>query len=110
MIAVPQVRNCLYSVLLIASAVTASETDSAVPMEHALLPDTLVAWVLSVNPGVAELSATAQAAAYNVEPAGSFDDPVFSYAFAPRTFGRCVSCCAVPSTSTSSDETLQRIS
>jgi len=87
-IAVPYTRKFLYSMLLIASAVGAIESDSRAPNENTLTPESLVAWVLRVNPGIAELSAAAEAAAYGVEPAGSFDDPVFSYAFAPRTFGR----------------------
>ncbi len=88
MIAVPQPRNYLYSILLIASAVSATESDSTLFSEHTLTPDLLVALVLRVNPGIAELSAAAKAAAFSIEPAGSLDDPVISYAFAPRTFGR----------------------
>ncbi len=88
MIAVPIPRNYLYSMLLIASAASATESGSTVFDEHALTPDSLVAMVMRVNPGLAELRAAAEAAAFSVEPAGSLDDPVFSYAFAPRTFGR----------------------
>ena len=88
MIAVPHRRNYLYSIVLIASAISATESDSIVFEEHTLTADSLVASVLRVNPGIAELSAAAKAAAFSVEPAGSFDDPVLSYAFAPRTFGR----------------------
>ena len=88
MIAVPYLRNYLYSILLIASSLSAAETDSIVFEEHTLTADLLVAMVMHVNPGIAELSAAAEAAAFSVEPAGSLDDPVFSYAFAPRTFGR----------------------
>lgn len=88
MIAVPHPKNYLYSVLLITSSLNAAESDSVVFEEHTLTADLLVALVLRVNPGIAELSAAAEAAAFSVEPAGSVDDPVFSYAFAPRTFGR----------------------
>ena len=88
MIAVPHSRNYLYSILLIASAVSATESDATVFKENTLTQEILVAAVLRVNPGIAELSAAAEAAAFSVEPAGSLDDPVFSYAFAPRTFGR----------------------
>ncbi len=88
MIAVPHPRNYLYLVLLAASAVSAVEIDSTVFEEHTLTPDSLVDLVLRVNPGIAELSAAAEAAVFSVEPAGSLDDPVFSYAMAPRTFGR----------------------
>ena len=88
MIAVPHPRNYLYSILLIASTVSATESDSTLFSEHTLTPDNLVTMVMRVNPGIAELSAAAEAAAFSVEPAGSLDDPVFSYALAPRTFGR----------------------
>ena len=88
MIAVPYLRNYLYSILLIASSLSAAESDSIVFEEHTLTADLLVAMVMRENPGIAELSAAAEAAAFSVEPAGSLDDPVFSYAFAPRTFGR----------------------
>ncbi len=88
MIAVPHPRNYLYSILLLASTVSATESDSTLFGEHTLTPDNLVAMVMRVNPGIAELSAAAEAAAFSVEPAGSLDDPVFSYALAPRTFGR----------------------
>ncbi len=88
MIAAPHPRNYLYLVLLMASAVSAVEIDSTVFEEHTLTPDLLVDLVLRVNPGIAELSAAAESAEFSVEPAGSLDDPVFSYAMAPRTFGR----------------------
>lgn len=89
MIAVPHLRNCLYSILLIAVSLNAAEPGSTELKEHVYLSaDRLVAMVLQENPGIAELSAAAEVADFRVEPAGSLDDPVFSYAFAPRTFGR----------------------
>ena len=88
MIAVTHPKNCLYSILLIASSLSAAQADSIVFEAHYLTADLLVALVTRENPGIAELSAAAEAAAFRVEPAGSLDDPVFSYAFAPRTFGR----------------------
>jgi cobalt-zinc-cadmium efflux system outer membrane protein len=87
-VAVPQVRNYLYSVLLMASAAGAAESDNTIFFEDQLTEKRLVTLVLHLNPGIAELSATAMAAASSIDPAGSFDDPEFSYAFAPRTFGR----------------------
>ena len=70
-------------------SLNAAEPGSTESNEHVYLSaDRLVAMVLQENPGIAELSAAAEAAAFRVEPAGSLDDPVFSYAFAPRTFGR----------------------
>lgn len=47
----------------------------------------LVHRVLQANPGLASLRAAAEAAAFRVEPAGSLDDPMLSYATAPRTAG-----------------------
>ena len=88
MIAVPHARKILFFVLLAASAVSATESEHAVFEEHQLTPDLLVALVLRVNPGIAELRAAAEAASFSVETAGSLDDPEFSYAFAPSTFGR----------------------
>ena len=88
MIAVPQARKLWYSVLLIAPAVGAAETDTTIYFEDQLTEQQLVTLVLQLNPGIAELNAAAQAAAFSVEPAGSLDDPEFSYAFAPQTFGR----------------------
>ncbi len=89
MIAVPQLKNCLYFILLTAVSLNAAVPGSTESNEHVYLSaDRLVAMVLQENPGSAELSAAAEAAAFRVEPAGSLDDPVFSYAFAPRTFGR----------------------
>ena len=86
MIAVPQARKLCYSVLLIASVVGAVEADPTIFYEEQLTERRLVTWVLHLNPGIAELSAAAQAAALSVEPAGALDDPEFAYAFAPRTF------------------------
>ncbi len=86
--AVPHLKICLYCILLIAVSVSAAERDSMELKEPAYLSaNMLVMMVLQENPGIAELSAAAEAAAFSVDPAGSLDDPVFSYAFAPRTFG-----------------------
>lgn len=49
--------------------------------------DDLAAWVLEVNPGLAAIEAAAEAAAYRIDPAGSLDDPMLSYAVAPLTNG-----------------------
>ena len=88
MIAVPHLKNYLYCVLLIAASLSAAEPDPVQFNEPAYLSaNTLVIMVLQENPGIAELNAAADAAAFSVEPAGSIDDPVFSYALAPRTFG-----------------------
>lgn len=47
----------------------------------------LAQWVLEANPGLASAVAAAEAAAHRIEPAGSLDDPVLSYATAPFTAG-----------------------
>jgi len=47
----------------------------------------LAEWVLQANPGLAAAAAAAEAAAHRIEPAGSLDDPVVSYAAAPSTIG-----------------------
>ena len=47
--------------------------------------DDLVSQVLEANPGLAAIEAAAEAAAYRIEPAGSLDDPMLSYAVAPLT-------------------------
>ncbi len=89
MIAVPHLKICLYFILLIAVSLSAAEPDPMEFKEPAYLSaNTLVMMVLQENPGIAELIAAAEAAAFSVKPAGSLDDPVFNYAFAPRTFGR----------------------
>jgi len=87
-IAVPHARIYLYFVLLTASAVDASESDSTIFFEDQVTEQRLVTLALQLNPGIAESNAAANAAAFSVEPAGSLDDPEFDYAFAPQTFGR----------------------
>jgi outer membrane protein TolC len=88
-VAVPHSKVYLYYILLIAVSLSAAERDPMELKEPAYLSaNMLVMMVLQENPGIAELIAAAEAAAFSVDPAGSLDDPVFSYAFAPRTFGR----------------------
>ena len=89
MIAVAHSKVYLYCILLIAVSLSAAERDPMELKEPAhLSANTLVMMVLQENPGIAELIAAAEAAAFSVKPAGSLDDPEFNYAFAPRTFGR----------------------
>jgi len=52
-----------------------------------LTAEELAERVLEANPGLASAAAAAEAAAYRIEPAGSLDDPVLSYAAAPSTIG-----------------------
>jgi len=77
-------------ILLLVSALLAQAAwgESSPNPEDALTPSDLVAWVWERNPGVAELQAALDVAIERIDPAGSLDDPTFSYAFAPRTFGR----------------------
>ena len=76
------------TLLLVCSAAPA---DNAAPnlVEHSkvLTADELAAWVLERNPGIVAIEATAEAAAFRIEPAGSLDDPIVSYALAPQTAG-----------------------
>lgn len=88
MIAVPRAKSYLYFLLLIASSVSAEGSDTTIFFADQLTADRLVTLVLHLNPGIDELSAAAYAASLNADTAGSLDDPDFSYAFAPRTYGR----------------------
>ena len=53
--------------------------------DQPMTADDLASWVLEANPGLAAIEAAAEAAAYRIEPAGSLDDPMLSYAVAPLT-------------------------
>lgn len=61
------------------------------PVEKSLLSherltvNQLVALVIENNAGISELVAAKEAAAYRIEPAGSLEDPIFSYGFVPPT-------------------------
>ena len=60
--------------------------DENVPRaDQPMTADDLASWVLEANPGLAAIEAAAEAAAYRIEPAGSLDDPMLSYAVAPLT-------------------------
>lgn len=50
-----------------------------------LTADGLVNLVLDRNPGIEALSAIEEAAKFQIDPARSLDDPMFSYGFAPKT-------------------------
>jgi len=69
-----------------AAAPTASVAEALIH-EATLTEAELVEQVLQANPGLASLRAAAEAAIYRIEPAGSLDDPMVSYAAAPRTAG-----------------------
>lgn len=88
MIALPKRKSFLFSILLVTAAVSAAETNSNKFEHEFLTAESLVLLVMQENPGIAELSAAAEAAEFSIEPAGSLEDPELSYAFAPRTFGR----------------------
>ena len=55
--------------------------------EQPLTAESLAAWVLEANSGLAAMEAMAEAASYGIEPAGSLDDPMLSYGVAPLTAG-----------------------
>ncbi len=70
-----------------AAAPSASAAGAATVQEATITEVELVEQVLEANPGLASLRAAAEAATYRIEPAGSLDDPMLSYATAPRTAG-----------------------
>ncbi len=57
------------------------------PSARPFTAEALVQWVLEANPGLAAAEATAEAASYRIEPAGSLEDPMLSYDVAPLTAG-----------------------
>ncbi len=65
------------------------------PQEHSqslqevktLTAEQLVAAVMIRNPGLQGLAAAAEAANYRIAPAGALDDPMLTYAGAPKTAG-----------------------
>lgn len=63
----------------LAAQVTAAERADRLNAEG------LAAWVLEVNPGLVAIEAAAEAASFRIDPAGSLDDPMVSYAMAPLT-------------------------
>ena len=76
-------------ILLLASIVLAQAAwGESLPEQYdSFTAGDLIAWVWERNPGVGELEAALSVAVERIDPAGSLDDPTFSYAFAPRTFG-----------------------
>lgn len=63
------------------------ELGPAGPARAKLKVDDLVRRVLRENPGITAMRAAAEAAHARVESAGALDDPMLSYAAAPRTAG-----------------------
>lgn len=63
--------------------------ENSQPLEgiKALTTEQLVAAVLTRNPGLQGLAAAAEAANYRIEPAGALDDPMLTFAGAPKTAG-----------------------
>lgn len=79
----------LYILLLLPSWVKAEHEHHAdLSYSEVITADSLVNLVLDRNPGIESLAAIEEAAKYQIDPARSLDDPMFSYGFAPRTFGR----------------------
>lgn len=76
-------------ILFLASILFAQVTwAESLPEHHdSFTANDLVAWVWERNPGVGELEAALSVAVERIDPAGSIDEPTFSYAFAPRTSG-----------------------
>ena len=79
----------LYILLLLPSWIKAEHEHHAdLSYSEVITADSLVNLVLDRNPGIESLAAIEEAAKYQIDPARSLDDPMFSYGFAPRTFGR----------------------
>lgn len=81
--------NRFLTVLAVAAALLAPPVhaqDDAAQTAQTLTADELAARVLEANPRLAAASATAQAAAFRIDPAGALDDPMLGYAMAPATF------------------------
>ena len=73
--------------VLSAPTAFAQTASQLVAGQESFTADQLVSWVWKYNPGVAERSAAADVAVHQIDPAGSLEDPEFSYNFAPRTSG-----------------------
>ena len=69
------------------SAAPAFQEPGEPELNQPMTADDLAVWVLEANQGLAAIEATAEAAAYRIEPAGSLDDPMLSYGAAPLTAG-----------------------
>jgi len=63
------------------------ENNQSLQDVKALTAEQLVAAVLTRNPGLQGLAAAAEAADYRITPAGALDDPMLTYAGAPKTAG-----------------------
>lgn len=83
-------RCAIFSAVLAHTAVPVwgdaglQEADST-PSGQPFTAASLVSKVLEANPGLAAIQSAAAAAAYRIDPAGSLDDPILSYAVAPLT-------------------------
>lgn len=82
-----QIVHVILFIIATCNLAVAQDGGSGIRNER-LTVESLVAWVLQENPGIHELKAALENAQYRVEPQRSLDDPTFSYAFAPNTFGR----------------------
>ena len=76
----------LYIILLVPGWVNAEhEQHTDQSYSEVITVDSLVNLVLDRNPGIEALVAIEEAAKYQIDPARSLDDPMFSYGFAPKT-------------------------
>jgi outer membrane protein TolC len=67
-------------------AATLVWSDSSYPgIDQPITAEQLAAWVLEANPSLAAAQAAADSAAYRIDAAGAFDDPILSYGVAPGT-------------------------
>jgi cobalt-zinc-cadmium efflux system outer membrane protein len=68
---------------LIGSGLSAQEVGPSLSTDQPLTIEALVGAVLEQNPRLRAAEAVAEAAGYRINPAGSLDDPMLSYAAAP---------------------------
>lgn len=82
-------RTCLGAALAAGACLAGAAPQSAAGFDPAtaLTEEQLATRVVAANPGVAALRFAAAAAAHRIDAAGALDDPMLSYAAAPRTLG-----------------------
>lgn len=81
---VPLSHAILSTVLTLAAALVWSDSSSP-GVDQPITAEQLAAWVLEANPSLAAAQAAADSAAYRIDAAGAFDDPILSYGVAPGT-------------------------
>lgn len=84
-------KQCMLAICISITIATLSPAEASGQQDEEingiLTANKLAEWVLEANPSLVSIQAAADAAAHRIEPAGSLDDPVLSYATAPATIG-----------------------